>query len=192
MARYRDTKTGKFISKATWTRSKAQGGTRYKRTVTRITPVAVTSRRKPSLPKTSPTKRPAPKPKQLRDSKGRFLPKPKPAPKPAPKKKRAPKKEFVIRADYGTRKKNNQIELQVHIFAPANATDQQIIAAAIASQKNEPMPKGFQVKKIKYSHGKGSAIMRENDQLPVIPALESQPEVERDEFNAEEFDMSGN
>lgn len=29
--RYRDTKTKRFVSKATWARSKAQGGTRYKR-----------------------------------------------------------------------------------------------------------------------------------------------------------------
>jgi hypothetical protein len=28
---YRDTRTGRFASKATWTRSKAKGGTRYKR-----------------------------------------------------------------------------------------------------------------------------------------------------------------
>jgi len=31
MARYRDSKTGKFVSKETWTRSHAQGGTRFKR-----------------------------------------------------------------------------------------------------------------------------------------------------------------
>lgn len=29
--RYRDTKTKQFVSKATWARSKAHGGTRYKR-----------------------------------------------------------------------------------------------------------------------------------------------------------------
>lgn len=29
--RYRDTKTGRLVSKSTWTRSKAHGGTRYKR-----------------------------------------------------------------------------------------------------------------------------------------------------------------
>lgn len=28
---YRDTKTGKFSKKSTWQRSKARGGTRYKR-----------------------------------------------------------------------------------------------------------------------------------------------------------------
>jgi len=32
MARYRDSYTGKFVSKSTWVRSKAQGGDRYKRT----------------------------------------------------------------------------------------------------------------------------------------------------------------
>jgi hypothetical protein len=30
-ARYRDRETGRFVSKAKWTRSKAQGGTRYVR-----------------------------------------------------------------------------------------------------------------------------------------------------------------
>ena len=29
--RYRDTKTGKFVNAATWRRSRAHGGTRYKR-----------------------------------------------------------------------------------------------------------------------------------------------------------------
>jgi hypothetical protein len=33
---YRDTKTGRFASKSTWKRSKAQGGDRYKRQ--RVTP----------------------------------------------------------------------------------------------------------------------------------------------------------
>lgn len=31
MARYRDRQTGRFVSKSTWTRSKAHDGTRYKR-----------------------------------------------------------------------------------------------------------------------------------------------------------------
>lgn len=29
--RFRDTKTGRFVSKSTWKRSRAHGGTRYKR-----------------------------------------------------------------------------------------------------------------------------------------------------------------
>lgn len=31
---YRDTETGKFVSKATWKRSRAHGGTRYRRSRT--------------------------------------------------------------------------------------------------------------------------------------------------------------
>jgi hypothetical protein len=31
-ARYRDTRTGHFVSRSTWKRSRAQGGTRYRRT----------------------------------------------------------------------------------------------------------------------------------------------------------------
>jgi hypothetical protein len=33
VTRYRDTKTGRWVSKSTWKRSKAQGGTRYKREI---------------------------------------------------------------------------------------------------------------------------------------------------------------
>jgi len=36
--RYRDTRTGRFVSKATWKRSRAHGGSRYRRV--RIAPVS--------------------------------------------------------------------------------------------------------------------------------------------------------
>lgn len=37
-ARYRDRKTGKFVSRATWERSKSHGGTRYVRNYFRVKP----------------------------------------------------------------------------------------------------------------------------------------------------------
>lgn len=56
MTRYRDSKTGRFVSHATWKRSKAHGGTRYKRVVPKKPPV-----KRPPPPK------PPPKPKPLRE-----------------------------------------------------------------------------------------------------------------------------
>lgn len=38
MARYRDTKTGRLVSKETWKRSRARGGKRYKREYTKPKP----------------------------------------------------------------------------------------------------------------------------------------------------------
>lgn len=47
--RYRDTKTGKFVSKGTWRRSRSQDGTRYRRTsfVVRTGPRTTTGGRPP-------------------------------------------------------------------------------------------------------------------------------------------------
>ena len=50
--RYRDKKTGRFVSASTWKRSKAQGGKRY----TRIFPIPKKRKKRPIL-------RPAPLPK---------------------------------------------------------------------------------------------------------------------------------
>jgi hypothetical protein len=51
---YRDIKTQRFASRATWTRSRAHGGTRYKRTRISV------SRKRPPKPATRPATRPTP------------------------------------------------------------------------------------------------------------------------------------
>jgi hypothetical protein len=55
--RYRDRETGRFVSKATWQRSRAHGGTRYKRSQVKVTRV---KRRVPSPPKMRPRALPTP------------------------------------------------------------------------------------------------------------------------------------
>lgn len=54
--RYRDRETGRFVSKATWQRSRAHGGTRYRRQSVKL-PAA---RRKPKAPKMRPRALPTP------------------------------------------------------------------------------------------------------------------------------------
>jgi hypothetical protein len=64
--RYRDKLTGRFVAKATWQRSRAQGGNRYKREAgSRRTPEAKRSRALPE-PRV-PRKRGLPKPRRLSD-----------------------------------------------------------------------------------------------------------------------------
>jgi len=61
ITRYRDSKTGKFVSKKTWQRSRVHGGKRYRRQSVEL-PAA---RRKPKAPKMRPRTLPKPKPKEI-------------------------------------------------------------------------------------------------------------------------------
>jgi hypothetical protein len=54
--RYRDSKTGRFTSKATWQRSRAHGGKRYRRQSVKFQ----AGRRKPVTPKMRPRALPTP------------------------------------------------------------------------------------------------------------------------------------
>jgi hypothetical protein len=140
MTFYFDTRTGRRVNKATWKRSKAHGGTRYKRRTTKKKP-------------------------------------PPPPPKP---------QEYVLRADYGTRKNNNQINFQVHLFGPANASDEQIITAVHQYNHKQQMPAGWDIRTINYRHGTQATHTTTYDRMlstPLNGALNAAPTIMRENLD---------
>lgn len=64
--------------------------------------------------------------------------------------------EIVLHFDYGSTKKKNLIQFQVHIFGPSESTDSEAIAAVRKFERDEK-PKGWKWKEIFWAHPPKSA-----------------------------------